>query len=68
MNRRGLLGLSGAMALQALAPHVRAKPLESAELSVVELDVPGDRAFGRALLFLPLAILGPISEYLAITT
>jgi pimeloyl-ACP methyl ester carboxylesterase len=53
MKRRSLLGLSGALALQALAPRAHAKPLESAELTLVELDVPGDRAFGRALLFLP---------------
>lgn len=53
MRRRSLLGLGGALAIEWLAPRAHAKPLQSDELDVVELDVPGQRAFGRALLFLP---------------
>jgi len=53
MKRRSLLGLCGGLAAQALAARAHAKPLESDELDLVELDVPGDRAFGRALLLLP---------------
>jgi predicted esterase len=34
----------------------RPKSLSSEELSFVELDVPGDRAFGRASLFVPRAL------------
>lgn len=53
MRRRALLGSS---LLWALAPRPRAAdaaPLESAELALIELSVPGDPAFGRALLALP---------------
>src|SRR6478752_4049666 len=54
MKRRALLasGLLGAFAARALAAEP--KRLQSAELSLIELSLPGDPAFGRALLALPL--------------
>jgi iron(III)-salmochelin esterase len=53
VKRRALLA-SGLVA--ALTARVRAappKPLESAELSLIELSLTGDPAFGRALLAVP---------------
>jgi predicted esterase len=52
MKRRALLA-SGLLA--TLGPPALAGPkrLESAELSLIELALPGDTAFGRALLALP---------------
>lgn len=52
MKRRALLvsGLAAAFSPPALAA---AKQLESAELSLIELSLSGDAAFGRALLALP---------------
>ena len=51
MKRRALLALGGA-ALWATRASA-AKPLASEELSLIELSLPGDRAFGRALLLVP---------------
>jgi predicted esterase len=53
MKRRALLGLGAALAGAGWAALARAKQLASEELSIVELNVVGDAAFGRALLFLP---------------
>lgn len=56
MKRRALL--AGAAALAAgLKPRLgAAKALESAELSLTELQLAGDAAFGRALLAVPRAL------------
>jgi pimeloyl-ACP methyl ester carboxylesterase len=53
MKRRALLasGLVAAFAPPALA--AAPKQLESAELALIELALPGDPAFGRALLAIP---------------
>ncbi|HYP89424.1 MAG TPA: hypothetical protein VEQ59_14755 [Polyangiaceae bacterium] len=53
MKRRALLASSllGAFAARALCAEP--KRLESDELSLIELSVPGDAAFGRALVGLP---------------
>jgi predicted esterase len=53
MKRRALLGFGAALAGGGWAAPARAKQLASDELSIVELNVVGDAAFGRALLFLP---------------
>ena len=55
MKRRALLAALSAFAAQsALGQRARAaKQLESAELSLVDLALPGDLAFGRALLAVP---------------
>jgi hypothetical protein len=53
MKRRSLLALSGALTASALAQRASAEPLSSDELSLLALEVPGDRAFGRALLLVP---------------
>jgi predicted esterase len=51
MKRRALMALGAALwsGAAAAAP----KPLVSEELSLIELSLPGDRAFGRALLLVP---------------
>src|SRR5947207_13104440 len=51
MKRRAWLFSSLGLALAARG--ISAKPLESAELSLLELALPGDAAFGRALLAVP---------------
>jgi len=53
MMRRGFLAAMSALAAGARALPARAKALESAELSLSELSLPGDAAFGRALLAVP---------------
>ena len=55
MKRRALLasGLMAALAPSAAAAAAAPKRLESAELSLIELSLPGDVAFGRALLAVP---------------
>ncbi len=50
MMRRALLTLG---ALLWSGGAAAAKPLVSEELSLIELSLPGDRAFGRALLLVP---------------
>ncbi len=50
MKRRALLSLAAAL---AVSPRASGKPLESAELSLEELNLPGDAAFGRYLLAVP---------------
>ena len=57
MKRRALLGLSAALAGGAWAVPGRAKaPLASDELALHELELKGDRAFGRAQLWVPKAL------------
>jgi predicted esterase len=53
MRRRTLLGLAGGLGACSLLPRSHAKELVSNELSLIELDLAGDRAFGRALLLVP---------------
>ncbi|MDF3066835.1 MAG: hypothetical protein K0R38_2436 [Polyangiaceae bacterium] len=53
MKRRALLSLAATLGVSARAA---AKPLESAELSLEELNLPGDAAFGRYLLAVPKAL------------
>lgn len=53
MKRRALLGLSAALAGGAWAAPGRAKPITSDELSLYDLELKGDRAFGRAQLLVP---------------
>ena len=56
MRRRQLLGLSAALSAGALARPGGAKQLVSEELDIVELNLPGDAAFGRALMLRPKAL------------
>ena len=54
MKRRQLLALGSGLTLGLHSlPGAAAKVLESAELSLFELSLPGDPAFGRALLAVP---------------
>lgn len=53
MRRRDVLALGAAWGLGLTAPRAIAKSLESAELALYELALPGDQAFGRALLAVP---------------
>jgi predicted esterase len=53
MKRRALLSLGAALAGGGWAAPAWAKQLASDELSIVELNLKGDVAFGRALLLLP---------------
>jgi len=56
MKRRAVLAWGSALALGLQGRPGVAKVLESAELSLFELSVPGDAAFGRALLAVPRAL------------
>jgi pimeloyl-ACP methyl ester carboxylesterase len=56
LKRRSLLALGSSWALGLSSLPAAAKVLESAELSLFELSLPGDRAFGRALLAVPRAL------------
>lgn len=53
MKRRELLAVGSALALAGRSQPSAAKLLESAELSLFELSLTGDPAFGRALLAVP---------------
>lgn len=53
MKRRALLASGFWAALSSPVASSAPKRLESAELSLIELSLPGDAAFGRALLALP---------------
>jgi len=53
MRRREVVALGSAWALGLSGLPAAAKPLESAELELSELALPGDAAFGRALLAVP---------------
>jgi hypothetical protein len=53
VKRRALLKLGSALGLGLQSRPGAAKVLESAELSLFELSLPGDPAFGRALLAVP---------------
>lgn len=53
MKRRQLLWLGAALSGGGIATPAWAKALVSDELDIVELDLKGDSAFGRALLFVP---------------
>jgi hypothetical protein len=53
VNRRGVLAYGAALALAPNSASAAAKQLQSAELSLHELALPGDPAFGRALLAIP---------------
>jgi pimeloyl-ACP methyl ester carboxylesterase len=55
MKRRALLA-SSVLSLIPGRLLGAPKPLESAELSLIELSLPGDAAFGRALLAVPRAL------------
>ncbi len=63
MKRRD--ALLGGLALSSglCGARAEAKPLTSEQLAMAELQLPGDRAFGRALLFTPKK-LGPRPELL----
>jgi predicted esterase len=65
VKRRALLAGSAALGLGLPARPGLAKIAESAELSRVELSLPGDPAFGRALLFVP-RVLPPKPELLVL--
>lgn len=56
MKRRQLLGLAAALAGGAFGRTAGAKQLASDELALSELDLTGDKAFGRALLLVPRAL------------
>ncbi len=53
MKRRDFLGCGVALSASAYGVPATAKQLNSAELSLVELSLHGDPAFGRALLAVP---------------
>lgn len=53
MKRREFLGCGAALAVGVQGAPAAAKELESAELSLTELKLGGDPAFGRALLAVP---------------
>jgi pimeloyl-ACP methyl ester carboxylesterase len=53
MKRRALLMGGSALGAALLAGRASSKELSSAELSLVDLQLSGDAAFGRALLLLP---------------
>ena len=53
MKRRELLGYGAMLAAGAQVAPAWAKELASAELGLTELYLPGDQAFGRALLAVP---------------
>jgi len=65
MKRRGFLAAASALAAGAGAAPALAKALESAELSLSELSLGGDPAFGRALLAVP-RVLPPKPELLVL--
>ena len=65
MKRRGFLALATGLYGGAHAGPTLAKALESAELSLSELTLPGDPAFGRALLAVP-RVLPPKPELLVL--
>lgn len=56
MKRRALLAAAATLTAALPARHGAAKALESAELSLTELNLHGDPAFGRALLAVPRAL------------
>jgi predicted esterase len=65
VKRRGFLAAASALAAGAPAVPALAKSLESAELSLTELSLGGDPAFGRALLAVP-RVLPPKPELLVL--
>lgn len=65
MKRRELLQAGATLAVASRGAPALAKVPESAELSRVELALSGDKAFGRALLFVP-RVLPPQPELLVL--
>lgn len=63
MKRRSLLAYGAAFGAAIWSERALSKELSSAELSLVELQLTGDRAFGRALLLVP-RVLPPDPELL----
>jgi predicted esterase len=56
MKRRALLAAGAALGASLCPAGAAGKELSSAELSLVDLQLSGDRAFGRALLLVPRAL------------